>query len=75
MAVTEKELQRLVKAVRGLPPEVLEELIGLARSLARRRSRPGPRRRGGLAQFAGILHLTEDPLDYQQRVRAEWDER
>lgn len=75
MAVTEKEVQRLVKAVRGLPPEVVEELIGLARSLSRRRRRPGVRRRAGLTQFAGILHLTEDPLDYQQRVRAEWDGR
>jgi len=70
MAVTEKELQRLIKAVRGLPPDVVEEWIGLARSLSRRRPRPGARRRAGLAEFAGILHLTEDPLEYQRRVRS-----
>ena len=25
-----------------------------------------------IEQFAGILHLTEDPIAYQQRVREEW---
>lgn len=25
-----------------------------------------------LSQFAGSIQLTEDPLQYQQRVRSEW---
>jgi hypothetical protein len=71
----EKELRRLVEAVRGLPSELVEELIGLARSLSRRRSRPVGRPRSSLAKYAGILPQDEDPLEYQRRVRAEWDDR
>jgi hypothetical protein len=75
MAVADKELQQLLEAVRGLPPEVVEELIGLARSWSRRRPRPAPRRRGGFAKYAGILPKSEEPLEDQRRVRAEWDDR
>lgn len=75
MAVGDRELRRLVRAARRLPPELLEELIGLVRSLSRRRARPVGRRRSNLARYAGILPLNEDPLDYQRRVRAEWDDR
>jgi len=25
-----------------------------------------------LAEFSGVLHLSEDPLEWQQRVRGEW---
>ena len=26
-----------------------------------------------LAKFAGSINLTEDPLDYQKRIREEWE--
>ena len=28
-----------------------------------------------LNEFAGTIELAEDPLEYQRRVRDEWDER
>ncbi|MDQ2098038.1 MAG: hypothetical protein QQW96_10365 [Tychonema bourrellyi B0820] len=26
-----------------------------------------------LAKYAGVIKLTEDPLDYQRQIREEWD--
>ena len=26
-----------------------------------------------LSRFRGVITLTEDPLEYQRRIRAEWD--
>ena len=26
-----------------------------------------------LSRFAGTIRITEDPLEYQRRIRAEWD--
>ncbi len=31
-----------------------------------------PSQQVDINQFAGIIHLTEDPLEYQQRIRNEW---
>jgi hypothetical protein len=30
-------------------------------------------RRVDLSRFAGTITLTEDPLEFQRRIRAEWD--
>jgi hypothetical protein len=75
MAATNADVERLVKAARGLSPEVLRELVALVQSLAGGRRRVRPRRSPGLAQFAGILRLDEDPVEWQRRIRAEWDDR
>jgi hypothetical protein len=34
---------------------------------------PSPRRVVDLSRFYGVLTLTEDPLEFQRRIRAEWD--
>ena len=34
--------------------------------------KPEPRR-VDLSRFAGTITLTEDPLEFQRRIRAEWD--
>lgn len=34
---------------------------------------PAQPRRVDLSRFAGAITITEDPLEYQQRVRDEWD--
>ncbi len=34
--------------------------------------KPEPRR-VDLSRFAGSITLTEDPLEFQRRIRAEWD--
>ena len=35
--------------------------------------RPAEPRRVDLSRFAGTIKIGEDPLEYQRRIRAEWD--
>lgn len=35
--------------------------------------RKADRRHVDLSRFAGTITLTEDPLEFQRRIRAEWD--
>ncbi len=32
----------------------------------------GERRKSDINRFSGLLHLKEDPLEYQARIRKEW---
>jgi len=34
---------------------------------------PPEPRRVDLSKFAGTIRITEDPLEYQRRIRSEWD--
>jgi hypothetical protein len=42
----------------------IERLLGLQKT---------EERRVDLSRFAGTIRITEDPLEYQRRIRAEWD--
>ncbi|HUG13492.1 MAG TPA: hypothetical protein VMM78_00625 [Thermomicrobiales bacterium] len=41
----------------------IERLLGV---------QPGKKRLTDLSEFEGFLTLTEDPLEYQRRIRDEW---
>ena len=80
--------EQLVAAVRRMPPATRRRVLdALARAdAAPRRAKPVPRRAGGgrprlddflaaLDAAKGILHISEDPVRWQRRIRAEWDDR
>jgi hypothetical protein len=63
-------LTEIEAAAESLPLEQKKELL---RFLAARLSGgPEPNHRSDLAEFAGTLRLSENPLVWQQRVRGEW---
>ncbi|MGB8473946.1 MAG: hypothetical protein WCE61_07685 [Candidatus Acidiferrum sp.] len=64
-------LAEIEAAAESLPLEQKKELL---RFLAARLNGGGPeaKHRSDLAEFAGTLRLSEDPLVWQQRVRGEW---
>ncbi len=65
-------LAEIEQAADGLPVPEVELLIQhLAARLERERT-GSPRRRTNLAEFSGALRLAEDPLVWQQGLRAEW---
>ena len=65
-------LAEIEQAADGLPAPQIEQLIEhLAARLQRERAEKA-RRRTNLAEFSGALRLAEDPLAWQQRLRAEW---
>ena len=65
-------LAEIEAAVPNLNPEELEHLVTRLQEI--RQKRVVVRQAGtNLAEFAGVLRLTEDPLDWQHRVRSEWE--
>jgi hypothetical protein len=63
-------LAEIEAAVDALPLEQKQELL---RFLASRvNGEREAKRPSDLAEFAGTLRLSEDPLAWQQRVRGEW---
>jgi len=65
-------LAEIEAAAEKLPVPQKEALIErLTAQVRQERSAPDPRR--NLAEFSGVLRLTEDPLEWQQRVRGEWE--
>jgi len=65
-------LAEIEQAADGLPAPQVEQLIEhLAARLHRERAGK-VRKRTNLAEFSGALRLVEDPLAWQQRLRAEW---
>jgi hypothetical protein len=82
--MTEEEI---VAAVLRMRPAVRRRVLARllrASSAAARGLVATPRRRcrsaddelrEALAASAGILKLDEDPVDWQRRIRAEWDDR
>ena len=65
-------LAEIEAAAAKLPVPQKEALIErLTAQVRQERSAAHPRR--NLAEFSGVLHLSEDPLAWQQRVRGEWE--
>lgn len=67
-------LAEIEAAVPSLSSEELEHLETLLRELRRQRAAADEQRRAptSLAEFAGTVRLTEDPLAWQRRSREEW---
>lgn len=64
-------LAEIEAAAEKLPVPQKEALIErLAAQVRQERSVPHPLR--NLAEFSGVLRLSEDPPAWQQRVRGEW---
>lgn len=65
-------LSEIEAAAEKLPVQQLEELV---ESLTARlqRERTARHQEDDLAEFSGVLRLSEDPLLWQQRVRGEWE--
>ncbi len=79
--------EEIVAAVLRMRPaarrRVLARLIRSSAAPGTRPAAPAPRPRrpdddelrAAVAASAGVLRLTEDPVDWQRRIRAEWDDR
>lgn len=63
-------LQEIEAAADALPFEQQKELLDFLAS--RVNGDTASKRPTDLREFAGALHLSEDPLEWQQRVRGEW---
>jgi hypothetical protein len=66
-------LAEIEAAVPNLNAEELERLEARLRELRQQRAAARGQTQTNLAEFAGVLRLTEDPLDWQRRVREEWE--
>ena len=66
-------LAEIEAAVPRLSTKELERLEGQVKALRRERAAAHTPAQTNLAEFAGILRLTEDPLDWQRRMRGEWE--
>jgi hypothetical protein len=64
-------LGEIEAAVDALPLEQKQKLLQFLAS--RVNGDQETRRPGNLAEFAGRLRLPEDPLEWQRRVRGEWE--
>ena len=64
-------LAEIEAAVEALPLEQKKKLLQLLES--RLDGESEPKRPTNLAEFAGSLRLSEDPLAWQRRVRGEWE--
>jgi hypothetical protein len=64
-------LAEIEAAAEALPLEQKQELLRFLAS--RLNGDRQPQRPDNLGEFAGALHLHEDPLAWQQRVRGEWE--
>lgn len=69
---TMSTLAEIEDAVPGLNPEELERLEARLQMLREQRTGVGRPKPANLAEFAGVLRLTEDPLDWQRRMREDW---
>ena len=63
-------LTEIEAAAEKLPGPQKEALIAFLTAQLQR-ERTAPPQHNDLAEFAGVLRLTEDPLAWQQRVRGE----
>ena len=66
-------LAEIEAAVPDLNTEELEHLEARLRELRRQRASTNHGAPTDLAEFAGSLRPTEDPLAFQYRVREEWE--
>jgi hypothetical protein len=65
-------LTEIEAAAEKLPVPQKEALIEYLTARVRRERTARPPQ-NDLAEFAGVLHLAEDPLAWQQRARGEWE--
>jgi hypothetical protein len=63
-------LAEIEAAADALPLEQKQKLLQF---LASRLNGEQEKRSGNLAEFAGTLQLSEDPLEWQRRARGEWE--
>ena len=66
-------LAEIEAAVPSLSLEELERLEVHVHLLRRRRVEGSQQKRTNLMEHAGILRLTEDPLEWQRAMREEWE--
>jgi hypothetical protein len=66
-------LAEIEAAVPGLTLEELDRLEARLRELRHKRIAGKQRPLTNLAQFAGVLRLAEDPLEWQRRIREDWE--
>lgn len=66
-------LAEIEAAVPNLNPQELEQLETWLREVREQQRAARPQTQTDLAEFAGVLRLTDDPLDCQRRMRGEWD--
>jgi hypothetical protein len=65
-------LAEIERAAEELPAPQVEQLIEHLAARLRRERTGQVRKPTNLAEFSGALRLTEEPLAWQQRLRAEW---
>lgn len=82
--ITEDEIVAALRRMRPAARRRVLARLARASSVAPPHPSPAPRRRPrspddelrqAIAASAGVLQLTEDPVEWQRRVRAEWDDR
>ncbi len=65
-------LAEIERAADELPAPQVEQLIEYLAARLRRERAGKARKHTNLAEFSGALHLTEDPLARQRRLRAKF---
>ena len=65
-------LAEIEQAAGELPAPQIEQLIEHLAARLRRERAGQVRKPTNLAEFSGALRLAEEPLAWQQRLRAEW---
>ena len=69
---TMSTLAEIEEAVPRLSTEELEHLEGRLKELRQERAATQRPARTNLEEFAGVLSLREDPLEWQRHIRGEW---
>ncbi len=62
--VTDETMQPVAVLIDYEDWQKIEQILEAAQIL--------PKEEFNIAKYAGVINLTEDPLQYQQRVRDEW---
>ena len=65
-------LAEIEQAADNLPAPQIEELVEHLSTRLQRERAGKAWKPTSLAEFSGVLRLAEDPLAWQQRLRAEW---
>lgn len=68
-AVAPRDLETIQRDADSLSPE---EQIALANYLLEKATGRRLRTTGNLSEFKGAIRLTEDPIEFQKSIRAEW---
>ncbi len=66
-------LAEIEAAVPNLNAQELERLEIRPREVREQQRATRPKTQTDLGEFAGVLRLTDDPLDCQRRMRGEWE--